>query len=69
MIDARGVEALAFGQEPMQAGDADVVEPVDVVAHDLGRDWRLPLPLVCQKFPPLHQDDTLAARRSARAAR
>ena len=32
--------AVALGQQPVQAGDADVVEAVDVVAHDLGRDRR-----------------------------
>ena len=34
------VDARAFGQEPVKAGNADVVQPVDVVAHDLGGDRR-----------------------------
>ena len=35
---ARRGEPVALRQEPVQAGDADVVQPVHVVAHDLGRD-------------------------------
>ena len=30
----------AFGEEPVNAGDADVVQPVDVVAHHLRGDRR-----------------------------
>ena len=38
--DPRGGEAGMLGQEPVEAGDADVVEPVDGVAHRLGTDGR-----------------------------
>ena len=39
--DARGVEPCALAEQPVQAGDADVVQPLDVVAHQLGRARRL----------------------------
>ena len=35
--DAGGGQAGVLGQQPVQPGDADVVEPIDGVAHDLGR--------------------------------
>ena len=38
--DAGGGEAVVLGEQPVQAGDADVVEPVDRVAHDLAADDR-----------------------------
>ena len=37
---AGGDEALVLGEQAVQAGDADVVEPVDRIAHDLGGDRR-----------------------------
>ena len=52
MITRAAIEAVVFGQQAMKAGDADVVQPVDVVPHDLGARWPLPRPPVCQKFPP-----------------
>ena len=36
--DAGGGEAIAFAQHAVNAGDADVVEPLDAVAHHLGGD-------------------------------
>ena len=39
--DARGGQAGVLGEEPMESCDADVVEPIDDVAHQLGRDRRL----------------------------
>ena len=38
MIDARGSEALTFGEQPMETRNPNVVEPVHDVAHHLGRD-------------------------------
>ena len=29
-----------LGEQPVKPGDADVVQPIDRVAHDLGRDGR-----------------------------
>ena len=37
---ARGGEAGVLGEQAVQPGDPDVVEPIDVVAHDLGGDRR-----------------------------
>ena len=67
--DARGAEAVAFGQQTVEAGDADVVEPVDVVAHDLGRDRRFLCHWYVRSSRRGDQDDTLAARPSGRVAR
>ena len=39
--DVSGGESSVLGQQPVQAGDADVVEPIDAVPHDLGRHDRL----------------------------
>ncbi len=39
--DARSLETGLFRQQAMEAGDADVVQPVDRVAHQLGGDGRL----------------------------
>ncbi len=36
--DAGGGEAVVLGEQAVEAGDADVVQPVDRVAHDLGGD-------------------------------
>ena len=36
--DAGVLEAAALAQDPMNAGDADVVQPLDVVAHQVGGD-------------------------------
>ena len=38
--DARLVEAGALGEEPVDPRHADVVQPIDVVAHHIGRDRR-----------------------------
>ena len=35
--DARGGEPRALAEQTVEAGDADVVQAVDVVAHQLGR--------------------------------
>ena len=37
MMTRAAVEARALAEQAMEAGDADVVQPVDVVAHQLGR--------------------------------
>ena len=34
-------EALALAEHAMNAGDADVVQPLDAVAHQVGGDGRL----------------------------
>ena len=41
MITRAGVEPLALAEQAMEAGDADVVQPVDLVAHQLGGAGRL----------------------------
>ena len=41
MMTRAACEAFALAEQPMQAGDADVVEALDVVAHQLGGARRL----------------------------
>ena len=41
MMTRAADQAGVLGEEPMKTGDADVVEAVDGVAHELGRDRRL----------------------------
>ena len=41
MIDPCGASALALAEQPVQPGDADVVQPRDLVAHQLGGSRRL----------------------------
>ena len=40
MMTRAAVEAGVLLQQPVQAGDADVVEPIDRIPHDFGRDGR-----------------------------
>ncbi len=35
-----GAEASLLGKQPMEAGDADVVESFDAIPHDFRRDHR-----------------------------
>ena len=56
---------VALGQQTMEAGDADVVQPVDVVAHDLGRDRRLLGDGYVRSSCRGDQNDTLAASAPA----
>ena len=60
MITRAASRRCAFGQQPVKSGDADVIQPVDVVAHHLGGDTRPPRPLVCQRFPLPRQESALA---------
>ena len=39
--DARRFQAAALAEQAMQSGDADVVQPLDVVAHEFGGARRL----------------------------
>ena len=36
MMTRAPIEAIALGEQAVKPGDADVVQPVDVVAHDIG---------------------------------
>ena len=38
--DARGGQPGVLVEQPMQTGDADVVEPIDRIAHDFGGNGR-----------------------------
>ena len=40
MMTRAAEQAGVFGEQPVEAGDADVVQPIDGVAHDLGGDRR-----------------------------
>ena len=40
MMTRAAIEAVVFAEQPVEAGDADVVQPIDRVAHDLGGDGR-----------------------------
>ena len=40
MMTRAEAEAIAFAEHTMDAGDADVVEPLDAVAHHVGGDDR-----------------------------
>ena len=57
-----------LAEQPMQAGDADVVEPVDVVAHQLGRDaassatGRSDVPAAATTIVPVPGRDVLLAQ-------
>ena len=39
--DAGGLQPLLLGQQAMKAGDADVVQAIDAIAHQLERHGRL----------------------------
>ena len=41
MMTRADAKALVFAEQAVEAGDADVVQPLDRVAHHLGGDRRL----------------------------
>ena len=66
MIDARRGEPRVFAEQAMDAGDADVEQPIDRVAHHFGRDARF---LGDRQIGRARgRDENRAAARAARPA-